>query len=550
MRKSINQTVKILAAIVIAVTLLFSVVTTLNLIRVADAQEENTKVVSVLDRARSAEVAHYKWSTNLSNALYAGTEFTGSTDHTACVLGQWLYGDANTDDETILALRNEMEPLHKELHASAVSALNMYTTDPVQAQTYYHGTIQTNLVTLVGLLDQVIERGAVLSDESNQRVTRAIALMHGLNIFCLILSIVSLICLITFVLRKVLKPIMKINERSRPMQDGNLTLDLQYNEDNELGDLVKTLENSLGIIRGYVEDINRIMSRMSQGDFNVHTSSKYIGDFSSIETSISSLTTTLSGAMANINHAEQEVADHASHLSSASQALAQGATEQASAVEELYATLDEISKSAKTNVDTALEAQENARQMGEQMKLNKRQMDEMIAAMGDITESSQEIGNIIATIEHIAFQTNILALNAAVEAARAGSAGKGFAVVADEVRSLASQSDQAAKATKELIENSIQATHRGSSIVDEVSQTLSKTIELVMQSNTAIGTIATAVEQEAESISQATEGIGQISSVVQTNSARSEESAAVSAQLFDQVRILEDQTKRFRLKES
>ncbi len=135
-----------------------------------------------------------------------------------------------------------------------------------------------------------------------------------------------------------------------------------------------------------------------------------------------------------------------------------------------------------------------------------------------------------------------------MEAARAGSAGKGFAVVSDEVRSLAAQSDQAAKATKELIENAVQATEKGSRIVNEVSETLQKTLALVTKSNEAIGSIAEAVQGEALSISQVTEGIGQISAVVQTNSASSEESAAVSSELFEQANMLKEQTRRFQLK--
>ena len=180
--------------------------------------------------------------------------------------------------------------------------------------------------------------------------------------------------------------------------------------------------------------------------------------------------------------------------------------------------------------------------------MSSEQMKNMVEAMNDITQASQQIGKIIATIEDIAFQTNILALNAAVEAARAGTAGKGFAVVSSEVRSLASRSDQAAKATKELIENSVQAAERGSHIVDEVSETLTKTLELVMKSNSTIGTIAEAVRGEAVSIAQVTEGIGQISDVVQTNSASSEESAAVSSELFSQVRLLQEQTNKFKLR--
>ena len=210
--------------------------------------------------------------------------------------------------------------------------------------------------------------------------------------------------------------------------------------------------------------------------------------------------------------------------------------------------MDELSKTASKNVDMANEAQNNAKLTGEQVTVSSRQMEEMVAAMKDITQASHKINEIIVTIENIAFQTNILALNAAVEAARAGSAGKGFAVVADEVRSLAAQSDGAAKETKDLIEESVHATERGSAIVDEVSVTLQKTLDLVTKSNTAIGYIADAINGEAESIKQVTDGIAQIAEVVQTNSASSQESAAVSEELFDQVRLLREETGRFQLK--
>ena len=97
-------------------------------------------------------------------------------------------------------------------------------------------------------------------------------------------------------------------------------------------------------------------------------------------------------------------------------------------------------------------------------------------------------------------------------------------------RAAASKSDEAAKATKDLIENSILATERGTKIVGEVSQSLKRTLELVVESNSAIGAIAAAIHEEAESLAQVSEGIGQIASVVQNNSASSQESAAVSSE--------------------
>lgn len=341
---------------------------------------------------------------------------------------------------------------------------------------------------------------------------------------------------------------MYISECVRPLEGGTLDLELNYESCDEIGALSEILKRSLAGIHGYVGDINRIMNQLARGEFNVHTSTPFIGDFKSIETSIESFTDTLSASIGNIGKVEHQISGSAEQLSSGAQSLAQGATEQASAVEQLYAMLEELSRNAAKNVEMAQNAQENARLTGEQVTVSSKQMEEMISAMNDITQASHRIGEIIATIENIAFQTNILALNAAVEAARAGDAGKGFAVVADEVRSLAAQSDQAAKATKDLIGNSVQVTEKGSQIVDEVSDTLQKTLDLVVESNSAIGSIAEVIQGEAESIKQVTDGIGQISEVVQTNSASSEESAAVSQELFAQVTMLKQQTEKFKLK--
>ena len=548
MRKSIKKMVFIRVAAALLSILLFSCVTTYNLIRIDRTQEYSVNTNNLLDRIHSAEVAHYRWSMNLSNALYDGTEFTGSKDPTSCTLGQWLYGESGTDDETILSLQSKLEPLHKELHQSADYVLTMLERNPDEAHDYFHDNIQGTLSTLVGYMDQVVERGTALVEESTRQMNATITSMHIITCCCLALALVCLTSLVLYVLKNVLKPILHFTRQTAPLHEGHLDLVLDYTADDELGDLSQNMSKAMDLIRSYIWDLNRIMEQMSNGNFDVKTATPFIGDFRSIEESIDSLTSQLSATIDSICQAQVQVSGNAEHLSSGAQNLAQGATEQASAVQQLYATLDTMSRSAEENVKTAATAQDNARQTGEQVSISGRQMEQMVAAMQDITESSQQIEKIIATIENIAFQTNILALNAAVEAARAGSAGKGFAVVADEVRNLASKSDEAAKATKGLIENSVQATSRGSQIVNEVSSTLAKTLSLVQESSKSIQDIAQAVENDAESIAQVTEAIGQISSVVQSNSASSEESAAVSSELFSQVRIMEEQTHRFKLK--
>lgn len=548
MKKSIKTMVLIRVAAVLVSTLLLSVMTTINTTNIDRIKDLRTETTTLLDKAERAEVAHYKWLINLSNALYAGTEFTGSMDPTTCILGQWIYGSANTVDSEVLSLRSEAEPLHKSLHSSAQKALEMNKTDPVAAREFFQTEISSNLGTLIGILDKVTARATVLNEEAAEKMDATITAMQIVTGVCLALALFCLINLIVFIINKVVKPIIGITDSTRVLQEGHLNLDLTYSSEDEVGELAHTLKTSTDLISEYLSDVNRIMAELSTGNFNVSTFADYIGDFHSIQVSMESFTNTMSDALRSIQNAEHRITDNAHDLSANSQSLAQGATEQASATEQLYASLDELAKSAQKNNVTASESKEHARLTGEQVAQTSQQMELMMNAMNDVSSSSQQIEQIIKTIEDIAFQTNILALNAAIEAARAGEAGKGFAVVADEVRSLAQQSDEASKATKELIENSINAANRGMEIVGDVSKTLQRTTELVTRSNDNIALIADAVHNEAESIKQINVGIGQIAEVTQTNTARSEEAAAVSSELFSQAELLRSQAEKFTLK--
>lgn len=548
MNKSIKSMVGIRVAAAIASVVLFSVLTTMNIFRIQGNENSSEQVNSLLNTIQTAETAHYKWSANLSHALYAGTEFTGSVDPTACILGKWIYGEAGTEDEAILKVRSQLEALHKTLHQSATSALTLMEENPEEAQHFYQDTILSTLSSIVGLLDQIVERGEALSAESSTEMKNTIFFMHISSGVCLTVSLVCLFNLVACVLNKVVKPILAITKSSKPLQEGNLNLSILYKSGDEVGELANTLRNSLTTINNYVEDINNIMKELSKGNFDVDTSSDYIGDFRSIQESIESFTSVLSESLGEISQVEKRISENAEQIADSSHSLAQGATEQTSSIEELYASLEDLSKSAKRNVEVSAKAKSRAQQTGRQIETGSRQMEEMVVAMSDISTSSQKIGQIISTIENIASQTNILALNAAVESARAGEAGKGFAVVADEVRSLAAQSDKSAKATKELIENCVEAAERGTRIVKEVSSSLQKIMELVMSSNEDIEVIAKAVDLEAESIIQVTQGIEQISTVTQSNSASSEENAAISSELFSQTRRLQEQTSRFSLK--
>lgn len=318
---------------------------------------------------------------------------------------------------------------------------------------------------------------------------------------------------------------------------------------DETAKLTRSTAEMVTGLNTIINDISYLLTEMANKNFDIQSSHRdaYVGGFQSILVSMRTLKIELSNTMRQIDTAAGQVSSASNQVSTGAQNLSQGSIEQASSVEELAATINDISENSKKTASAAEDAGQFVEQAGAQLGTSVDYVKELNTAMEKISHSSQEISRIIATIENIAFQTNILALNAAVEAARAGSSGKGFAVVADEVRNLASKSDEAAKATKELIQNSITAAEEGSQAVNKVTESLELTSSIAGNVTSQMDIVVEAVENQTTAIEQVTEGIDQISSVVQTNSATAQESAAASEELSAEAAGLKQLVDRFTL---
>ncbi|WP_174819867.1 methyl-accepting chemotaxis protein [Paenibacillus koleovorans] len=346
----------------------------------------------------------------------------------------------------------------------------------------------------------------------------------------------------------ILEPIQEAAGVLEEMASGSLQMTVKGDYKGDHAKIKHALNNTIGTLSTYVQEITEVMGEMARGNMDVELRSSYQGDFAPIKSSLSHVLQSFNELLNDINNAAHQVAAGAMQVSSSAQLLSQGATEQASSVQQLTASLEQIGAQTKQNAQSAVEASGLAGKAKMNAVQGNEQMQQMLKAMDDINESSGNISKIIKVIDEIAFQTNILALNAAVEAARAGQHGKGFAVVAEEVRNLAARSANAAKETAALIEGSIRKVEGGTRIANETAGALNKIVEDVAKAADLVGEIATASSEQATGIVQINQGIGIISDVTQTNSATSEESAAASEELSGQAEMLKEMVGRFRLK--
>ncbi len=389
---------------------------------------------------------------------------------------------------------------------------------------------------------------AVASPKSNYLADTYFGIL--ISVLVIVVSIIASIVVALKLSSNISVPMRACAERMKLLVEGDLKapVPLATGQD-ETAELTRSTAAMVTGLNTIIADISYLLNEMATKNFDIRSPHRdaYVGDFQSILLSMRTLKQELSGTMRQIDSAAEQVSSASNQVSTGAQTLSQGSMEQASSIEELAATINDISTSARKTAAAAEEAGRFVGLAGAQLGTSVEHVKELNAAMQHISSSSEEISKIIAAIENIAFQTNILALNAAVEAARAGSAGKGFAVVAVEVRNLASKSDEAAKATKELIESSIDSVSEGSQAVDRVTESLERTNQLAGNVSTQMEVVVEAVENQTTALAQVTEGIDQISSVVQTNSATAEESAAASEELSAEASSLKQLVDEFTL---
>lgn len=368
-------------------------------------------------------------------------------------------------------------------------------------------------------------------------------------IFILFAIIIIVLCvIISKIAQGIVQPIHRLHEVAEQLACGELDVEINIESNDEIGAVAidKTVVRLKDYIK-YIDEIALVLDEIAKGNLQFTLKQDYAGEFSKIKTALLHIADTLTETIKGIRASADQVNGGADQISQAAQALAEGATNQAAAVDELLATVGDISSQVRQNADYSKEAVENANLVKQKIEMSNNEMRQLVSAMEEINNCSNAIRAIIANIEEIADQTSLLSLNASIEAARAGEMGKGFAVVAGEVGNLSRESASAVQKSTELIQNSVNAVQHGMEIVEQAASRLIESVEGVVGLAGMMDELSSAAHNEMNSLSEVEKGIEQIAGVVTDNSAMAQESAASSEQLSAQATTLNNMIDLFKV---
>lgn len=402
---------------------------------------------------------------------------------------------------------------------------------------------------IAGLLDEIADKEEADAQKKVAYVKAVLGVVIAVIIIILVVCVVVAMRLGVKIAKSISVPANEIEGAAKKLSEGDLNIDIAYRAEDELGRLAESMRASCEFMREVITDTDYLLHEIASGNFRVESNHEevYIGDFKGLLGSIRQLKNQLSSTLTEINESSVQVAMGAEQMAQGAQSLAEGATDQAGAVQELTAMVNGVSELAQKTVVTTKDSYSQAMQFKQEIENGQHEMDNLLAAMERISETSTQIEKIIAEIEDIASQTNLLSLNASIEAARAGEAGRGFAVVADQIGKLAADSAQSAVNTKKMIQQALEEIEKGNEITNRTSETMGKVaagIDILADSVQEVNGRAT---DQAESINQVELGIEQISTVIESNSAAAEETSATSEELSAQADRLKGLVEQFTL---
>ncbi len=384
--------------------------------------------------------------------------------------------------------------------------------------------------------DEAIAKIQIRVNKAKNRLRIFQIIVEILYITSFLYLIFQIIKIVKFSRKELLEPIINVSEQMILLSEGNFHTDLNMEADeSEVGKMVGAIflmkENLIGMIL----EVSNILEQMGNGDYCFEMNQDYVGEFGEIRESFLKISAKMRETMVTIREVSKQIDSGSEQLACAAVDLAEGSTEQASKVSDLVNLMDEMYSSMENSANEAASTVELSSRAGQLLIAGNSKMQELKDAISEISKCSEEIGEIIGTIEAIASETNLLSLNASIEAARAGEAGKGFAIVAGQVKNLADESAHAAGETNKLIERTVAAVEKGILIADETAANMAEVMKGAKEATDKMEQTSQNLTRDVQNMNQINENIVRVAEIVDNNSATSEETAAVSEEQKAQV---------------
>lgn len=358
-------------------------------------------------------------------------------------------------------------------------------------------TAEENIKKLINEIDKYAQKKQNYVTKQNKTGDYFVAVV-------MLLALLNACVALWFITTTIRNPLVELAKAAKKISAGEVDVDITPSKiDNEVGALVDGFQAMIANLKKQAE----VLGKIADGDFTVSYQPSSQNDV--VGNAIVRLIEDNNTAFSKIRNAAEQIDNGSSQIASASQTLAQGSSEQASAIQQITASVTDIANKTKDNARKASEVNDIVIRAKSDADEGNRCMKEMIVAMHEINESSENIQKIIKVIDDIAFNTNILALNATVEAARAGEQGKGFAVVAEEVRNLAGRSAEASRQTAEMIEDSIEKVKHGSALVGDTERALEVISDMIDNIMGLSANISSASSEQATATSQIDDALAQ-----------------------------------------
>src|SRR6056297_79099 len=520
---------------------------------------------------------HHQLMGQVQTMIREGQVFDGGTNHTGCNFGRWL-ANFKTDNATLRNILNGINNNHEPFHQGIEKAKERVGAGDTQgAILIYAFTIRPGAEGTFDRFDQLLDEATraenlynameqqamgparLLHDEAvellvkiidiNQDIAKvSMAQAHSATVqaesFAIggsVIGVMMALGLGFFLTRSITVPVNKGVHLTQEIAKGDFSQRLKMNRGDEIGGLADALD-------GMAENLSRnadVAEQIADGNLNVEV--QLASEKDQLGLALQTMVINLNDILGQIQVAGEQIASGSGQVADSSQALSQGATESAASLEEISASLNQLSSQTGTNAENANTANQlsaearNAAQQGSQ---------KMVAAMTEINDAGQSISKIIKVIDEIAFQTNLLALNAAVEAARAGQHGRGFAVVAQEVRNLAGRSAKAARETSELIEDASNRVNAGVRIADETSEAFTGISTQITQVKDIVEEIDRSGAEQSRGVAQISQAMTEISKSALDTSQQADELAAGAAEMSAATEQMKDEIKRFTLRKT